>query len=126
MADLNSISVTGNLTKDADFKTLPSGKHILECNVACNTGYGDYKRTIFFKVQQWGDSGERVAQYLTKGSKVACSGELQMQEWQSKQDGQLHTTAVISTNNIQIIQTKRDSTANTQQDYVEENDEVSF
>ncbi len=111
MADLNCLSITGNLSKDAEYKTLPSGKGVLECNVACNTGYGDYKKTLWLKVQQWGESGKKVQPYLKKGIKVSCCGELQLQEWESKQDGAIHTTAILTTMGIQIISKKENGSS---------------
>lgn len=107
MADLNSWAITGNLTKDAEFKTLPSGKGLLECNVACNIGFGQYKKTIWIKVQQWGDYGKNIVDYLKKGIKIACSGELTTEEWESKADGKMHTNLILKVFGIQILTPKK-------------------
>lgn len=123
MADLNSLSITGNLSKDAEYKTLPSGKGVLECSVACNTGYGDYKKTLWLKVQQWGESGKKIQQYLKRGIKIACCGELQLQEWESKQDGTVHTTAILNTMSIQIISKKENSSGSSTSPYTEDSSE---
>ena len=110
MADLNSWSITGRLARDAELKTLPSGKTLLECSVAVNTGYGDYKKTTWVKVQQWSAKSAGIAPYLTKGSQIACSGELTVNQWEGKQDGQLHTDLVLSVINIQLLSTKQQAT----------------
>ena len=106
MADLNCWAITGRLAKDAEFKTLPSGKSVLECNVAVNTGFGAYKKTTWVKVQQWGDRGANIAPYLTKGSQITCSGELTINQWEGKQDAQLHTDLVLSVMSIQLLSSK--------------------
>jgi len=107
VADLNTWSITGRLARDAELKTLPSGKTLLECSVAVNTGYGDYKKTTWVKVQQWSTKSAGIAPYLTKGSQIACSGELTVNQWEGKQDGQLHTDLVLSVMNIQLLSTKQ-------------------
>lgn len=107
MADINNFTITGRLVRDAEFKTLPSGKSLLEMSVAVNTGYGQYKKTTWVKVQQWGDRGANVAAYLIKGTLIGCTGELTTQQWEGKQDGQIHTDLVLSTMNVQILSSKK-------------------
>jgi single-strand DNA-binding protein len=88
MADLNSCNFTGRLTRDAEKKTLPTGTDLVTFDVANNTGWGDYKKTIYLTVNLWGKSGTGVFPYLKKGKQVALSGALEVQRWTSNQDGQ--------------------------------------
>lgn len=111
MADLNQFCFTGRLTQDATFRTLASGKPILTANVAVNTGFGQYKKALFIKVQQWGDSGERIVQYLTKGKPVAASGELSKSEWTSK-EGKQYVDFVVDVRSIQLLSTNSGSSEN--------------
>jgi single-strand DNA-binding protein len=87
MADLNSCNFTGRLTRDAEKKTLPTGTDLVTFDVANNTGWGDYKKTIFLTVNLWGKLGIGVLPYLKKGKQVALSGALEVQKWTSNQDG---------------------------------------
>ena len=78
MADLNSCSFTGRLTKDAEVVTVGAkGTQITKFSMANNTGFGTYARTNFFNVQIWGKAGVAVSQYLTKGKQVAVTGVLE-------------------------------------------------
>ena len=106
MSDINSFTITGRLTKDAEFKTLASGKSLLVANVAVNTGYGDFKKTLFVKVQLWGERGKRIAEYLTKGTLIGCTGEETLNTWTSKQNGNQYTDLQIDTNDIRILSSK--------------------
>lgn len=106
MSDINSFTFTGRLSKDAQFKQLPSGKSILELNVANNIGYGDYAKTNWLKVKMWGERGANIAPILTKGSLVGGSGELTTEEWTSNQDNTKHTDLVVTVTNIQILSSK--------------------
>ena len=102
MADQNVWAITGRLTKDAEYRMLASGKGLLTFNVAVNTGWGEYKKTTFAKVQQWGDRGAKLAPYLTKGKLIATAGTLTVSSWQGR-DGVEHTDLVLDTNSIQLL-----------------------
>lgn len=104
MADLNNFNFTGRLTQDASIRTLASGTKVLSANVAVNTGFGDHKKTLFVKVQQWGERGEKIVSYLTKGTLIAGQGELSRSEWESK-EGNKNVDIVIDVPNIQMLST---------------------
>lgn len=102
MADLNSFAFTGRCTQDATIREIASGKKVLSVNVAVNTGYGDYKKTLFIKVQMWGERGEKIVDYLKKGQTIAGQGEMSRSEWTSK-EGKAYVDFVVDVNNIQLL-----------------------
>lgn len=110
MADLNNWAITGRLTADAEFKVLASGKGLLTMNVAVNTGFGEYAKTTFVKVQQWGDRGKNIVEYLRKGTLIACAGELTTNEW-STREGEKRVDLQLNALNIQFYNTKKADTA---------------
>jgi single-strand DNA-binding protein len=105
MSDINSCTFTGRLTSDATYRTLASGKSVLNCNIAVNTGYGDYKKTIFIKVQQWCKAAQNLVTYLKKGTLIGCNGELSRSEWSDKENN-IHVEFVLDTYNIQLLSSK--------------------
>lgn len=102
MADLNSFAFTGRCTQDATIREIASGKKVLSVNVAVNTGYGDYKKTLFIKVQMWGERGEKIVNYLKKGQMIAGQGEMSRSEWTSK-EGKAYVDFVVDISNIQLL-----------------------
>ena len=102
MADLNMWSVTGRLTQDANYRVLASGKALLSCGIAVNTGWGEYKKTTFATINQWGEKGAKLCPYLTKGKLVAVSGTLSLNTWQGR-DGKDRSELIIDTNSIQLL-----------------------
>lgn len=110
MADLNNWSITGRLTADAEYKTLASGKNLLVMNVAVNTGFSEYAKTTFVKVQQWGDRGGKIVDYLRKGTLIACSGELSTNEW-STREGEKRVDLQLTINSLQFYNTKKADTS---------------
>jgi single-strand DNA-binding protein len=96
MADLNTISITGRLTRDAEVKVIPSGTQLLAFDVANNTGFGQYAKVIYFSCNMWGKQGPTLEKYLIKGKLVAITGTLEQQKWTSSQDGAEHSKLVIN------------------------------
>lgn len=81
---MKSITVAGGITKDAVTRSTQSGDKVTGFSVAVSEGFGDNKRTLYFDCSYWGKRGEAVAQYLTKGGKVAVSGELSTREHEGR------------------------------------------
>lgn len=126
MADINSFTFTGRLTQDATVRTLATGSTVLNANVAVNTGYGDYKKTLYIKVQQWGEGTKNVVAYLKKGTLVGGQGELSRSEWESR-DSKKYVDFVVDVRCIQILSSKKDSaTATSPQKEVEADEEERF
>jgi len=97
MSDLNNATFTGRLTRDAEQKTLSTGTQLVTFDIACNTGFGDYAKTLYITVNLWGKSGNGVFPYLNKGVQVGVSGEVELQQWTSKQDGSTQKKLCLST-----------------------------
>ena len=117
---MNLFSFTGNLGKDCEVKTLQSGSTVCEFSVAVKSGYGDREKTNWVKCAMFGKKAEgQLPQYLRKGTQVAISGELELQEWES-QNGKGSTLAV-SVQNLDLIGSKpedqQQSQASPQQTY---------
>jgi len=126
MADLNSFSLTGRLTQNAAINTTANGKKILTANCAVNTGFGNYKKTLFVKVQQWGDNTSNLIPYLKKGQLIGCSGELSRSEWQNK-EGKTYVDFVVTTFGIQLLGSKLVQSESSEQDTNDEQDtELTF
>lgn len=85
---MKSITIAGNIGKDATTRTTQGGDTVTEWSVAVEERNGRDKRTIWFECSMWGKRGEGLAQYLTKGSKVSVSGDLSTRE----HDGRTYLT----------------------------------
>lgn len=125
MADINCFAFTGRLTKDATVRTLASGKKVLTADVAVNTGFGEYKKTLYIKVQQWGDRGEKLTPYLKKGQFIGGTGEMSRNEWGD--EGNKKVDFVVDVMSIQLLGSKPQSSVSTANTLPEpENGEVVF
>lgn len=80
---MKTITIAGNIGRDATTRQAGSGK-VTGFPVGVDDGWGQNKRTIWFDCDLWGDRGEKLAGMLTKGTKVAVSGDLSTREHNGK------------------------------------------
>ena len=104
---LNVWCFTGRLGRDAEIRHLSTGSQVLEFSLAVDVGFGDKKTTIWPKCSMFGDRGGKLAQYLTKGTQVAVSGEVNLREWQDR-DGGKRSTLEVRVDKVEMIGSKRD------------------
>ena len=100
--NINRVVLTGNLTRDPELRSLPSGMSVCSLRVACNTRRknnttGEWEdKPNFFDVTVWGAQGENCAQYLSKGRPVAIDGRLEWREWQDQQGNKRQSVEIIA------------------------------
>lgn len=83
---LNKAMIYGNLTRDPELKSLPSGMQVTSFSVATNRTFNDrdgkrQEQTEYHNVVVFGRQAETSAQYLKKGSGVYVEGRLQTRSW---------------------------------------------
>jgi len=107
-----SITIVGRLTKDAELRYLQSGDPILGFSVATDRGVkkgGEWvKEPSYWTCSLWGKRGESLAQYMTKGTQVAVSGEAYSDNWEK--DNVKHTKVKINVHEVQLLGKKDTST----------------
>jgi single-strand DNA-binding protein len=110
--NINRVVLTGNLTRDPELRSLPSGMAVCSLRVAVNTrrkgASGDWEdKPNYFDVTVWGAQGENCARYLAKGRPVAIDGRLEWREWET-QDGQKRQAVDIVADSVQFLSSPRD------------------
>jgi len=106
--NINRVVLTGNLTRDPELRSLPSGNSVCDLRVACNTrrknnASGEWEdKPNYFNVSVWGAQGENCARFLAKGRPVAIDGRLEWREWDT-QDGQKRQAVDIIADSVQFL-----------------------
>lgn len=77
-------TVIGNLGRDAETRQLGSGKVVANFSVATTRKSRDGDTTTWVRCALWGERANKLAQYLTLGSKVAAIGTLYTREHEGK------------------------------------------
>lgn len=123
MTDLNSVSIVGRLTRDAELKYTPAGMAISNFSIAVNRSRknGDQwvEEANFFDINLFGKSAENLKPYLVKGQQVAINGELRQDRWEK--DGQKFSRVNIIANNIQLVGSRPAAGANNASSYGADN-----
>lgn len=88
------LTATGRVGKDAELRSLNSGDKILSFSVGSDIGYGDKKQTIWLDCSIFGARGEKLTQYLTKGTSVTVIGEFGQRSYQNKSGETVTATTV--------------------------------
>lgn len=96
---LNKAFIIGNLTRDPELRSLPSGIQVASFSVATNRVWKDkegakQEATEFHNIVVFGRQAETAAQYLKKGSSVLVEGRLQTRSWESEGQKKYRTEIV--------------------------------
>jgi single-strand DNA-binding protein len=99
---VNKVILVGNVGKDPEVKTFPSGGKIVEFSVATSERWNDKQtgekkeKTEWHRVSVKNEALARVAEnYVRKGSKVYIEGKLETREWQDQSGQKRYTTEVV-------------------------------
>jgi single-strand DNA-binding protein len=111
--NINRVVLTGNLTRDPELRSLPSGNSVCSLRIATNTRRKDASgewtdKPNYFSVTVWGAQGENCARFLTKGRPVALDGRLEWREWQG-QDGTKRESVEIVADSVQFLGSRDDA-----------------
>lgn len=97
---MNRITIIGRLACEPEIKTTQSGIFVCRFRVAVNRRFNK-DETDFFFVSAWRELGINCNKYLTKGSKVAITGELQIQNYE--QDGIKKIAVNIQADEVEFL-----------------------
>ena len=91
MAIANTVTISGNLTRDPELRFTPGGQPTTTLGVAVNRRWLNRQTeqwqedTSYFDVVCWADLAENVAQSLTKGTRVMVTGRLDQRSWETNE-----------------------------------------
>lgn len=102
--NLNKVQLIGNLTRDPELKSIPSGQSVTTVGIATNRKWtsptGEKKEEAeFHNVVLWGKLAEIASKFLKKGSLVYIEGRLKTRNWEVKDgSGKRYVTEIIAEN----------------------------
>lgn len=106
----NLVVLTGRLTADPELKTTPNGISVTSFSIAVNRRYraGEETQADFINIVAWRQSAEFITKYFKKGSMIGIEGSIQTRKYTDK-DGNNRTVFEVVANNVQFVESKRDS-----------------
>jgi len=123
MANLNKVMLIGRLTKDPEMVSFANGGKVAKIRFAVNnrkknqsTGQWEdvpvYLDVEAFNREQGRKLADLVEQYLKKGHQVYIEGNLWMDEWTDKNDGQKRTKLKVVLQELQFLEGRQDGANN--------------
>jgi single-strand DNA-binding protein len=103
---MNSITIAGQLGRDAEQRFLPNGDAVASFSVADSQGKD--KPTVWWSCSIFGKRAESLAQYLTKGQAVTVAGTVSQREYTDK-DGNKRTSMDVRVNDIALQGGRKDA-----------------
>ena len=118
--NLNQVMLGGNITRDIEIRTLPSGQSIAQVGIAINRKWKDkdgntQEDVTFVDCEAWGKTAEVMHKYLAKGRPVFIEGRLKLDQWEDKESGQKRSKMKVVIESFQFIDSKPEGERDVQQ-----------
>jgi single-strand DNA-binding protein len=106
--DINTVTVSGNLTREPELRNLPSGQAVCSLRIAHNERFKDASgewadRAAYFDVTIWSGLGEWMGRNLHKGQKVVVSGRLRWREWETKEGEKRQAVDITADSVVPVV-----------------------
>ena len=106
MSSMNKATIMGNLGRDPEIKSTPSGTKIASFSIATSEkwkdkGTGDAKeatewhRIVAFQTGERGLVTNVIQPYLKKGDSVLVEGQIRTRKWKGKDDDIRYSTEIV-------------------------------
>ena len=98
---LNKAILVGNLTRDPELKSLPSGVKVTSFSLATNRVWKDktgakQEDTQFHNIVVFAQQAEIVAQYLKKGQAALVEGRIQNRSWDAPDGTKKYRSEIVA------------------------------
>ncbi len=105
---VNKVILIGNLGRDPELRTTPSGQPVASFSLATNRRWRDrdgnrQEQTEWHDIVCWGRQAEIAGQYLTKGKQIYVEGRLQTRSWEDRQSGEKKYRTEVICDNFQML-----------------------
>ncbi len=102
----NKVILMGNLTRDPELRSIPSGQQVASFSLAVNRTWnnanGEKQEAVdYIDCNAWGKPAEIITQYMSKGSAILVSGRLQQRTWE--QEGQKRSKVEVVVEDFNFV-----------------------
>lgn len=109
---INSVILTGRLTKNIDLRQTSTGKAMTYFTLAVNRVFKNEQGVSdadFITCVAFGAQAENMARYLTQGSLIGVEGRISTRNFQGKDGNTVYVTEIIA-GNVSFLETKKQQT----------------
>ena len=108
---MNKAFLIGNLTRDPELRTLPSGVSVCTFTIAINRKFGNQqgvREADFLNIVAWRQLGETCARYLSKGRKVGVTGSIQTRSYDAQDGSKRYVTEIVA-DDVEFLSSVQDN-----------------
>jgi len=81
---VNVIFLAGKVGTDAELRSTPSGKPVLNWKIVVDVGWGERKHSLWIECALFGVRAEKLAPHITKGKPITVYGAFDLRTYQAK------------------------------------------
>lgn len=116
---INSVNLTGRLTRDPELRVSQSDIAIGNFTLAVNRTFTDRngeRQADFINCVAFKKTAELLKQYVSKGSQIGVTGRLQSRSYENKEGQRVYVTEVV-VENLVFLDTKSDNSQQSTNNY---------
>jgi single-strand DNA-binding protein len=105
---VNKVILVGNLGRDPEIRSLPSGQPVASFSIATSRKWRDkdgsrQEQTEWHNIVCFGKQAEIAGQYLQRGKQVFIEGRIHTNTWEDRQTGEKKYRTEIVCENFQML-----------------------
>ena len=107
---MNKVILVGNLTRDPEYQTTPSGVSLARFSIAVQRRYSNAdgnREADFINLVAWRGQADFVNKYFKKGSRIGVCGSLQTRSYEAN-DGTKRTVTEVVVDDVEFVGPKQD------------------
>ena len=113
MSVTNKVIYLGNLTRDPEVRTLPSGASVCRICIANNRRYNDKdgnpkEEVTYAEFEAFGKLAETIGKHFTKGKPILVEGRLKLDQWEDKTSGEKKSRLAVVIEDFSFVGGKRE------------------
>jgi len=114
MSSFNKVILMGNLTRDPELRSLPSGTTVVNFGLAVSERWKDKttgeqrEEVCFVDIDAFGRQGEVVNEYFSKGKPILVEGRLRFRQWETD-SGEKRSKLSVTLDRFSFVGSRQDS-----------------
>merc|ERR1712096_176646 len=114
MSSFNKVILMGNLTRDPELRSLPSGTTVVNFGLAVSERWKDKttgeqrEEVCFVDIDAFGRQGEVVNEYFSKGKPILVEGRLRLRQWETD-SGEKRSKLSVTLDRFSFVGSRQDS-----------------
>ncbi len=105
---VNNVTLLGRITRDPEVKAVGNGSAVCNFSLAVNRNFknqqGEYEAD-FINVVAFGNTAQRMQQYVSKGNLLAVTGRIQTRNYENNMGQRVYVTEVVA-NNVSFVESR--------------------